>query len=338
MESVELKKQGHDPFLDFLKGFCILSVILHHCLFNALALPRTFLLFPYWGRLAVPLFLILQAYHVFRRDYRPVNGAQIAKMLRKIFLPFACVTLLEFALLLALKDYSFTDLLKRTIRSGGIGLGSYYFWIYLQFFFIVPIIHCFFTKKNIGLVGGGIMLFVLSAAVEIACSLTNFPVSLYRLACLRYLFLIYLGFAWSRIGIRISVSTVILSLVSVAFIYAFLAGLTFEPLFFTARGWENCHWVCYFYPAFLFMFFLWLAYRKFPSKLCAAVMEIGRNSWHIFLAQMFFFAVFPYKKFLALGSVYATAPIFVAIAFAFSVAPVLWFNRRYDAKSGNSTG
>lgn len=155
MEAVEFKRRGYDPFLDFLKGFCIFSVVLNHCLFTALHLPKTFLLFLYWGQLAVPLFLILQAYHVFRRDYQPVNGAQLAKMLRKIFLPFACVTLLEFLLQLAFKDYSFLELAKRTIRSGGLGPGSYYFWVYLQFFFIVPAVYWFFDKKNIGMLGGG---------------------------------------------------------------------------------------------------------------------------------------------------------------------------------------
>lgn len=147
------------------------------------------------------------------------------------------------------------------------------------------------------------------------------------------MFLVYLGFVWSRVGIRLSLSTVALSLLSVVFISVFrYADFNLEPLFFSSKGWVDCHWVCYFYSAFLFMSFLWLAYRKLPRKLCAVVIELGRNSWHIFLAQMFFFAIFPYEKFLALGNVHVTAPVFVAIAFAFSVAPVLWFNRKYNAK------
>ena len=150
--TIELMKNGYDPFLDFLKGFCILSVIFHHCL----GPQKDILLFPYWGQLAVPLFLILQSYHVFRRTDVQIGKPQVSKMMQRIFIPFAAVTLLEFSLCLIFRDTSLIQLAKGTILSGGIGPGSYYIWVYLQFFFLVPLTYWAFRRFNINLITGGV--------------------------------------------------------------------------------------------------------------------------------------------------------------------------------------
>ena len=61
---IELINEGYDPFIDFLKGICIFLVILKH------ALPASWefaLYFPLWGDAAVPIFLLIQAFHFFKR-------------------------------------------------------------------------------------------------------------------------------------------------------------------------------------------------------------------------------------------------------------------------------
>ena len=149
--TIELMKNGYAPFLDFLKGFCILSVIFNHCF----GPQKDNFFFPYWGQLAVPLFLILQSYHVFRRDNVQIGKPQVTKMMHRIFLPFVAVTLLEFSLCLLFRDTSLMQLAKGTILSGGIGPGSYYFWVYLQFFFLIPLTYWAFRRFNINLITGG---------------------------------------------------------------------------------------------------------------------------------------------------------------------------------------
>ena len=151
--TIELMKNGYDPFLDFLKGFCILSVILTHCLDER----RDYVLFHYWGELAVPLFLILQSYHVFRKDRSYISKQQWINMIRRIFLPFICVTIIEIPYFVITTDTTIIGLAKWIILAGGsLGAGSYYFCVYLQFFFLVPLTYWAFRRFNINLVTGGV--------------------------------------------------------------------------------------------------------------------------------------------------------------------------------------
>ena len=153
MKQIQLNTTGYDPFLDFLKGFCILSVICNHCL----GPQKDMLLFPYWGQLAVPLFLLLQVFHVFKRPYSPLNRQAWGKMLRRVMIPFLVVTLIEFILYALFKSDSLLSLAKGTLLRGGIGPGSYYAWIYLQFFVPLPLVYWFTSKYKVNnILWGGV--------------------------------------------------------------------------------------------------------------------------------------------------------------------------------------
>lgn len=322
-KKIELMKNGYDPFLDYLKGFCILSVVLNHCLGPL----RSNVFFTYWGQLAVPLFLLLQSYHVFRKDYTGISKTQISKMLHRLFLPFACVTALEFIIYMIFGDQSLIELTKSTILSGGIGLGSYYMWIYLQFFILIPMTYWFFHRFNISLyTGGGIFIFICFV-IEFIYSSIDMRYDLFRLSCLRYVFLIYLGYVWSRRGIRLNALTLLLSLVSIVFLTIFMyTDYNLEPVFHNF-SWKYCHWICYFYPAFLFMFILHWTYNILPQRLKNLVVELGHYSWHIFLLQMFFFAMFPTDLLPHIRSHYVSLLLFCCLAFAFSTIPVIALHR-----------
>ena len=54
---IAFNKHGYDPFIDFLKGVCILFIILTHC-FPEYLIEYT--QFDLWGRTAVPLLILLQ--------------------------------------------------------------------------------------------------------------------------------------------------------------------------------------------------------------------------------------------------------------------------------------
>ena len=58
-----LRRDGYDPFIDFVKGVCIVLVVLTHCLPD---IVQFYVLFPLWGRPAVPLFLIIQVLHTYK--------------------------------------------------------------------------------------------------------------------------------------------------------------------------------------------------------------------------------------------------------------------------------
>lgn len=138
--------QQRDLFIDFLKGLCIVSVVLTHCLPQAVMKASIFVL---WGAMAVPLFLMLQSYHVFKhgtqiemklKDYYPWH-----KIWLRIVKPFVLVTLVTGAILV-IAGHDPIVTIKEAVIAGGIGPGSYYVWIYLQFALLLPLILTLFNK------------------------------------------------------------------------------------------------------------------------------------------------------------------------------------------------
>ena len=62
---IEFSRIGHDLSLDFVKGVCILLVILNHSTGFTFHQDSWFFL---WGYPAVPLFLLIQVYHSYKKD------------------------------------------------------------------------------------------------------------------------------------------------------------------------------------------------------------------------------------------------------------------------------
>lgn len=63
--TVVFQRGGHDYFIDFLKGVSILLVVITH----TLTLEQEHILyFDIWGRVAVPIFLLIQVLHYFHRN------------------------------------------------------------------------------------------------------------------------------------------------------------------------------------------------------------------------------------------------------------------------------
>ena len=88
------------------------------------------------------------------------------------------------------------------------------------------------------------------------------------------------------VAIRLTPWTFLLSLVSIYFLWLFrCAHFKCEPWFFDTT-WTQCHWICYFYPAFLCPFLLGTLYRKLPKLLKKPLITLGKASYEIFLMQM----------------------------------------------------
>lgn len=126
------KKKEYDEKIDFIKGLSILFVILNHCVEDLQAI-----LFPLWGSPAVTLFILIQVFHVYKKE---TTSPKIAyrTIWTRILKPFIAVQIILVAFWILFSDLSITEQLKLIAYKGGKGPGSYYIWIYLQIALLLP--------------------------------------------------------------------------------------------------------------------------------------------------------------------------------------------------------
>lgn len=270
-------KNGYDPFIDFIKAYAIICVLLGHT-------------FPYhhetgyslWYGMQVPLFILVQVFHVFKKGKYSFS---FQKIIIRVFLPFLLVQLCLFLVLLLFTD-SGNTLINSSLMGGGIGPGSYYPWIFLQFALILPIIKPLVDKINKMQIT--IIVLFVSIALEILSSLIHLPDSIYRLLAVRYLFIIYLGWIWVRDGIIINANTLLLSLLSLlTIVYFDYFYVNTEPWFYNT-AWKTHRWPCYFYVSTLLTYILYVIYNKTKQVkyIDKATKMLARCSYEIFLIQM----------------------------------------------------
>ena len=287
---IEFSKIGHDLSLDFVKGVCILLVILNHSTSLVFHQDSWFFL---WGYPAVSLFLLIQVFHSYKKGF---DGTQISwgNIWTRAFSPFLLVQALLFTYVaITQPTRSLHSIFMAAYYWGGRGPGSYYPWIYIQYAFLLPLLRPLFHKLNEKVL---LVLFLgLSIGSELLCHYTHMSDWVYRLLFLRYVFLIYLGYQMVVRGIVLNVVTVSLSIVSLIAVYCFvILQVDWSPFFFDSNEWPTCHWICYFYIAYpmlylLCKFFYWLP----PNSLIENVFcKMGRHSYAIFIFQLFYFFVF----------------------------------------------
>ena len=314
-----LNKEGYDPFINFLKGISIFFVVLTHCL-----PAQQYLLFSLWGSQAVPLFLLIQVFHAYKKGTpNKMSVSSLKKLYKRIVLPFLILLFVQ-SLLMLISGHEFIDIIKDAMFSGGIGPGSYYVWIYVQFFFLLWLLKSLFMHVS----GGGllILLTVISEAIEMFCIYTCIPDSLYRLLFFRYFFLIYLGYMWTIRGIALNRTTLFLSILSIFFIIMFnYININFEPFFFKT-AWKTFHWICYFYTAHLFIFLLNKSYLILGEKIKYIFCLMGKSSYEIFLLQMFVFTFFQIQWLSFIGNKYIMVMLSVLLTTSLSICPVLFYN------------
>ena len=95
-------------------------------------------------------------------------------------------------------------------------------------------------------------------------------------------------------GIEINWFTIIVGVIGVLFMYIFnYTDLDLEPLFYTSLpNWKYCHWICYFYIIYIFLWFLKYTSTKFnPNNVIhKCIIYMGKNSYVIYLFQIFYYA------------------------------------------------
>lgn len=284
---MEFSKEGYDLSLNFVKGICILLVLMNHSIDVVFSQNTWFWL---WGYPAVPLFLLIQVFQSYKKEFYGIQ-LRIGKIWSRAVFPFLVVQFL--LLVVAFIEDPTISLRQRLISSiywGGRGSGSYYPWIYFQFAILLPLLRPLFRSLNDRWL---LILFLgLSIGSEALCHYMHVSAWLYRLLFFRYIFLIYLGYRLVVKGIVLNVVTLFLSAISLVVTYLFeVKEVDWTPLFYNSEDWRTCHWICYFYIAYPMLFFLCKFFYWLPpnSKIENYVCKMGEHSYAIYIFQLFYF-------------------------------------------------
>ena len=179
---------------------------------------------------------------------------------------------------------------KAILKSGGVGPGSYYVWLYMLTWVIVPFVVLMVRKVPMW-VSMSIMLLIAIGAEYIFVFLQNIEHidALYRLLPIRYLMVIYLGCIWPLVESRQKYILFALACVSGLLMYVDLYVLDNVLLANVFMGggivpsyWNGYHWYSAFYVILPIIFLEKLKYTD-------ALKQAGKYSWYIFLLQMMCF-------------------------------------------------
>lgn len=296
-------------YIDFLKGVAIIFVILTHTM-NPDTLVQLHAAFHIWQ--AVPVFIAVTFYLNFSKlDKMSVNCVErkcivnqyyskknFARLFKKIILPWMIVVLIELILVYIYSIYTSSgELMTTFINRGGIGPGAYYFYIYMQFWVLMPFIYLLQSIHKRPMFGV-ILMFIINAILNIACNYSEVNPEAWRCLFVRYLFLSCISYIWLRYDNLNVWLLIALSCVSVAYWYLFDS--SFGMLTYS-ESWAEFNWPAYFYTLLFIKLlggiYTCIANFKFTEKICF----LGRNSWYIFLLQMFILGIASFRIFSKLG-------------------------------------
>lgn len=135
-----LNKEGYDAFIDYLKGIAIIMVLITHATSSEYIQER--LLYPIWIYEAVPLFLLIQVFHAYKKNSPSYPSFQ--KLWNRIIFPFVLTQLVFVAYGFYAnftRNENLFNYFTNMLIVGGGGPGSYYIWIYLQFAILLPLLY-----------------------------------------------------------------------------------------------------------------------------------------------------------------------------------------------------
>lgn len=335
MIKIEFKTNGYDPQIDYIKGLCIIFVVLTHSMYRS---ELRQILFPYWGDTAVPIFIIIQAFHYYKKglDLRMPN---VLKLWKRILLPFIITLVLMFTAQFFI-CYDETDgIFSPNLYWDKRGPGSYYIFIYMELAFVIPLFAPLF--KKISTKWALLLFIILSQLIEIISSIIHCPDIIYRNLFLRYTFLIFIGYLMAK-GLILNKLTFGVGVIGIISLYLFnYTDIDLEPLFYTSLyNWKYCHWICYLYIAFLFLWFLKKSYLKLtPYKSIQTSIEIiGNYSYYIYLFQIVYYATICNNISSILESLidnhFIERLAYIIISTIICIVPVIYVKRFYHNTLG----
>lgn len=286
---IEFNKTGYDPSIDFIKGLCIIFVVLTHCMYRE---ELSISLFPFWGDTAVPIFLLIQVFHYYK-NASVTRLPSIRKLWKRILLPYIIMITIS----LFTNFFFYYNITKGNFDINLYwdkrGPGSYYIFVYLQFAFILPLLAPLF--KRVSIRNLLILFLFISQAFEFISCWSQCPDNIYRITFFRYTFLFFLGYILATKGLHLNTITNAYSLIGIVFIYLFsYTKINFEPWFSTHLDlWPLCHWICYGYVVYFFLGFLKTIHSKFKqtNRVIKTIELFGKSSYEIYLFQIFYFSI-----------------------------------------------
>lgn len=318
---IEIRGQ-HNKFIDALKGYAILFVLINHTLPLYI---KQLILFDLWGGQAVPLFLLIQVFHSYKYGLDKIKPINWKKVFFKLISPFI---LAESIIVLAISITEQIPLLtcvERCVRSWGLGPGEYYIWEYFQFMLLLPIMACLYRKLSVRY--SGLITIAACIFLELLSSCMYILEHTYKFLFFRYFFLIYLGYCWALNNIVLDKKYIMLSCLSIVCIIVFdYTNLDLSPLFYESLR-SSFHWICYFYSASLFIFLIKFIHNKLSASLRKIIELAGQNSWIIFCAQMSVYYLLSPASFKFTNSVPLQGVLYFIIAPMISIlAAVIYCN------------
>lgn len=285
----------HNFSIDFIKGVAACSVVFLH------NMPNYYIGSFFWIGQAVPIFLFITAYLTYGsstmgRNIDYYSPKSILKMVNKIFKPFLFMTIIQCVILYKLSP-SFS--IKSVLTLGGIGPGSYYPWLYLQAWIVLPII--IFVVDKIKVKYSFLLFLIVCVILEILSNPQIIPSPVYRLLFTRYLFLLYLACITRKLNLKINICIVILSIFSLIY----LAIVTYFPVnlepFIYNTGWVGQTYPAFFYTVLVFLSLV-ILYNKYSESFFSKLfVKFGNWSYELFLWQMFVFSFISIERFSFCG-------------------------------------
>ena len=283
-----LAKKSYDPFIDFLKGTCIIFVILNHCMPTKIMEYTGFM---YWGVSAVPIFLIIQVFHAYKKERNSIC-TNYNKIWNKIVWPFLiCEIIICMVFIIRLHHTESSAIISDIvdwIKSGGYGPGAYYPWVYIQFAILLPLISPIFKISE---PFQCLIFIIVSQFVEASCAFFNLPQLAYRLLFFRYIFIFYLGHLLAKKGYQLNILTFCAGIICLVLSAIIVYRIFSIPFLFVFVN-PVCHWFCYVYIAFILLFLLKHIYNNLPNGIFKNyLLNSGKYSYEIFLFQIVYFAI-----------------------------------------------
>ena len=275
----------HYHSIDFMKGICVLFIIITH--YSWENTERLRFLFPFWIHMAVPIFMIISGF-VYTKSFLKKGIDTIDKVYTVDFffgkvirytVPFTIAFLIEEIIFKAVgaSSHSIKQIIYAFL-SGGYGPGSYYYPIMVQFIFYFPIIYAIIRKyERNGLVLCGFINLIFEV-LKWAYFMNE---ECYRLLIFRYTLVIaygcYLAINPHKRDRKLSIICVCTGITYIVLceyigIAPPITNLWTGPSF----------WAC--------LFIIPIAAPMILSKIHNRVIELfGRASYNIFLVQMVYY-------------------------------------------------
>lgn len=110
-KTIAFNTSGYDGFIDFIKIYAIICVLFGH---TFLWLDK--IAYDIWAGMQVPLFILVQTFHAYKKEKVFVN---IWKILKRVFIPFVVIECIVFVISLLGSGFECKVLIVKGLIGGG---------------------------------------------------------------------------------------------------------------------------------------------------------------------------------------------------------------------------